>query len=421
MITKKLTVEFNKIKDQIQEVYVAVSMITPKMFDFFIRNTPALGAERVKVVTGVHLPTPLSVFQTMKQKSDDRLMEGRVFLKNFFHQKIYLFKVSNKWKAFVGSGNFTNGGWFENEELFVVIEDDGTCKELLKQFQIWFDESTAVTDDFLEAYSVVLASNQARQVENQKTIEDLVSYLKGSFDISKIDFHGHFFSREHHDALSIENAYKNDALTLMKRSALRDRLFDLNAVIATSFPNTWDIHEHYIQEHIVAHVENEHHHEGRVSSLWVAYGRNKSSLKEYLIEEATPLNFMRLQVIVHHDDVGIWLMPGKKGGGYFDRDNLQTKLKDNNQRQMFFTLCKALPANYWISVAGEDKDFTEFTSAEELYNFVRQDDYRNYYFIIGKDYKVGAVELLETNIKNTVLTGFSELIPLYEFIKHTLN
>lgn len=116
-ISRKLSIEFHQLKQDIEEVYISVGMITDHMYE--VMSRAIVNAKIVSIVTGIHMATSPRVLDKLKEKADTNKLEAGLFIEKYFHPKLYLFKVKGKWIAFVGSGNFTSGGWYENEELFV--------------------------------------------------------------------------------------------------------------------------------------------------------------------------------------------------------------------------------------------------------------------------------------------------------------
>ena len=112
-------------------------------------------------------------------------------------------------------------------------------------------------------------------------------------------------------------------------------------MLVDRIPKNWHIEPHYQPDHIVSHVETKNHHDFNVRSLWVGYGRSGPALKKYDKYpglDNTPLYFMRTQVIVSYDKVGVWLMPGKNNAGQIDRENLLGKMNDEKYLQQLFDL-----------------------------------------------------------------------------------
>jgi len=92
-------------------------------------------------------------------------------------------------------------------------------------------------------------------------------------------------------------------------------------------------------------------------------------------------------------------------------------MNEEEYRSRFFNLLSSLPDYYSISINGEWKEVKSFKTANDLHQFVKQDEIRNHYFIIGKEYLADSIEVSEKNISNTALNGFEEMLPLYLFFK----
>jgi HKD family nuclease len=414
MVSKKLNLEFNAIKNDIKEAYIAVGMITEKQYDFFIRN---ITASKISIIVGSQMPTPPAVFIKLKQATSANKLEGRVFTNNFFHPKLYLFKLSMTWMAFVGSGNFTTGGWASNEELFITLEDQATCKLLKQKFDSWYMLSKAITDHFIQLYTSMFNTIQPKQREIRRNISQLDDQLNGNFNINNVHFSNQFFTKAHHEAFAPGKTYLETDAILVERGSVRNRLYDLNDELVRLFPPNWHIYPHYDTEHIVSHIENNFHHDYNVKGLWVAYGRSRAMLKQYS-DSATPLGFMRMQVIVGYDYVGTSLMPGKVLAGQVDREYFLSKMQsDEVYRGRFFTLLTSLGSYYWVEVAADERSVTSFKNEIELLEYLQQDNWRAYYFIIGRNYNLGSTELKENNIVNTIMNDFSKYQPLYEMIR----
>jgi hypothetical protein len=154
-----------------------------------------------------------------------------------------------------------------------------------------------------------------------------------------------------------------------------------------------------------------------IGALWVAYGRDRNALKAYS-ENATPLDFMRLQVIIHDYDIGIWLMPGKDNGSQIDREYFLTNMREDlSYRESFYNLLTNLGDQYWIKIADDTRLVTSFQNSMQLFNYCLRDNWRVYYFIIGRDYPIGSPELTTSQIINTIIRDFGKYIPLYNLIK----
>ena len=414
-VSKKLSIEFNAIKQVIDEVYISVGMITDHMYDVVSRAIA--NAKTVSIVAGIHMATSPKVLDKLKEKADRNELKAGLFVEKYFHPKLYLFKVKEAWIAFVGSGNFTDGGWFDNEELFVTVTDQDACKALFEQHILWFEKSKPLTDDLLNLYRETYFANSVKEKEKRKNVNDLIDNVQHKFNIDYIDFADQYFTKEDHLAFQPGKTHLDTDQILKERTKVRHKLYQLNDKIKAVLPNAWDLHDHYATEHVVANIETLHHHESNVRGLWLAYGRGYDDLKKYGDKDTTPLNFMRMQVIVQYKTIGFWLMPGKLGGSRIDREYFQQQIEQVSYMQAFYALLHGLGEPYWIEIADEIRSVTSFDSPEALKNFLINDNWRYYYFNIGINYQIGSSQLKSGIIVNTIMQNFSKFLPLYNMIK----
>lgn len=414
-IANKITIEFDKIKKDLVSVHIAVGMITKDIFNYFRRNS--LTASDISIVVGSQMPTPLVVFEDLHTANREGKLKAKVFIGKFFHPKLYVFQLKSSWIAFVGSGNFTNGGWGKNEELFVVIENTESCILLKEKIDQWFLEAKVIDERFLNAYRETIQANQELENQRKRNTKQLEDKINSTFNIENIDFTGQFFSRNHHEAFGPGKPILESPEVLLERTAVSSRLHKLNDRLVKKIPSTWRIHPHFDPNYVVAHVENRHHHDDRVDALWVGYGRNKVDLKKYGDENTTPLYFMRMQVIVRYSDVGVWLMPGKVAAGEIDRGNFSRQMQEIKYRKKFYDLLNGLGPLYFIEIMGDEKPANYFSDSEHLWEYTQKDNWRYEYFIIGRNYIVGSPELKEENIVQTVISDYTKFFPLYEMIR----
>ena len=139
------------IKDEVEnllseaiEVNIAVALCSNYAINA-LQNVPK--SCKLRIVTGVDLPTPLEVLRTLKIRYKKK---ARVYTESFFHPKVYIFRLKNKeLVAYIGSGNFTEGGLLNNIEVFYKVEDQDECNNISGWFENVFNKSLCITDDFL--------------------------------------------------------------------------------------------------------------------------------------------------------------------------------------------------------------------------------------------------------------------------------
>jgi len=166
IISSKLSIEFNKIAKNVSACYVAVGMITDRMFDFAGRQLT--NCKDLQIICGVHMATTPEVMQKLKAQTETGKIKSGVYAKRFFHAKLYLFECNGSWIAYVGSGNFTNGGWTENEELFVKVTNQTACLTLFDKFQEWLTDCKPINDEFIAIYTQSFTSGVHLEREKKK-------------------------------------------------------------------------------------------------------------------------------------------------------------------------------------------------------------------------------------------------------------
>ena len=194
MIARKLSLEFKEMQEEITEAYISVGMITDNIYDMFMRAVR--NAKIISIITGIHMPTSPEVLQKLKDKADRKELYTGIYTKKYFHPKLYLFKLKKEWKAFVGSGNFTNGGWYGNEELFIIVTNQDICNDLLKWHEQWFAGSEPITDKLISLYTSTYQANKARDRETRKRIQDLVDNIHDQFNIDNVNFDGQYLTSQ---------------------------------------------------------------------------------------------------------------------------------------------------------------------------------------------------------------------------------
>lgn len=143
------------IKDEVEkllfeaiEVNIAVALCSNCAIDV-LQNVPKNC--KLRIVTGVDLPTPIEVLRTLKSRYKKK---ARIYIETFFHPKVYIFRMKNKdLVAYIGSGNFTEGGLLNNIEVFYKVEDQDECNNLSSWFENVFNKSLCITDNFLIEYN----------------------------------------------------------------------------------------------------------------------------------------------------------------------------------------------------------------------------------------------------------------------------
>jgi hypothetical protein len=123
-----------------------------------------------------------------------------------------------------------------------------------------------------------------------------------------------------------------------------------------------------------------------------------------------------MQVIIHEESLGIWLVLGRNNGSRIDREYFRNQMRNPTVQKEFYNAFKKLGNDYWIDVpnAPEAKDIK---SPTDLWKETQKERLEEY-FIIGCDIDWLDKRLSKKNLPNTVLEEFKKLYPLYEIMKH---
>jgi HKD family nuclease len=422
MITHRYNLA-NDLKNTLKncdELWVAAALISEDGLDFLQNNINEEATQHYLV--GIDLPTSPSVLRTLMEKSGETFNASLYLKENkFYHPKVYIVRNHQGLIAFAGSGNCTLGGFEKNVEVTLKTDDLPTCNELLKWFNSQMKQGKAISEEFIRSYEPVFERLNARLKQDRKEMEQLVS--PNVINLDNIDFSDQFFEKAHYEAFNGIKPYSYEPAVDREREAVRAKLFQLHHLLYTKIKDKkWDLHDHYEFEHTVSSAVHNNYTSEDLDGIWLHYGRNKAQIKAYGKNE-TPINFMRMQVIIHKDSVGIWNRIGRdKNGSKIDRDHLQQMLENDEQfLQKLFSHIHSLPEGYFIIINNKPPKYVdEFANAQELADYIIPDD-RRYYFFIGKNFSPGDKRLSKEHIVQTILDNFEKLYVGYQMILHQMN
>lgn len=149
--------------------------------------------------------------------------------------------------------------------------------------------------------------------------------------------------------------------------------------------------------------------------MWLNFGRSKPELKA-INEDATPKEFLRLEVILFEESVETWCRIGRERT-VVDRQYLHASMRQPAYRQQVYEALQTLGADFGIEVAGKERDVTSFTNASELGEFIRPDEEGGHFFIVRHRYAVDDPRISETNLPATVMQDWTKLLPVYQLLK----
>ena len=403
------------------EVFIASAIVSERGLQTILDNKNENC--KLKLIIGIDLPTPVVVFRKILELKNENI-EARVFLKpSYFHPKLYLTNGKNK-IAFIGSGNCTSGGLDNHIELFHKVSDEETFEDYKNWFNTYFNLSSEITEEWLIEYEKLFKERQEVENSDRKKVSAFKKKIvdnKETVDLDSIDFTHQFFKINHHKAF--ENYKLNSRLPEhdKQRLEVKKQLEELHELVFPLIENKgWDIHPHHMKNHLVSSHQHGEFTGDDLGAMWLHYGRSESELsklKDIYGDKQTSMYQMRLQVLVHLENISIWLRIGKNNGSIVDRENFKKNIKQSSYQNDFYNLICNLPDEYYIKINNETRYVRTFINAIELADFVKHDNVSKSYFIIGRDYFPNAVDLSLNNIASTVTNEFELLYPIYELIK----
>jgi len=392
-------------------VWIASAMISLNGWRFLQRNIPESAFQFFLI--GIDLSTAPSVFEEILSKPE---IGARVYEADYtYHPKVYIIKKGNgELAAFIGSSNTTSWGLEKNVEMNYQIHDQNECKKLIKWFNSLYANGYLVTPDFVSNYKTKYAKYSIRAKAN----EEAGNAMK--MDITKDK--GQFFSSNQHAVFAEKFHYIQNKELLEIRRNVKNRFIELHEAIFPQFSKygITDLHcHHQSRERVSRHYFNQFSG-NYVNAIWLHYGKSKSHLVKYPKEkDQSFINHARIQVIIHEDNIGIWLVLGKDWGSQIDRDYFRKEMLKSSVRKQFYNILINLDDTYWIDYKGYSLRawIKDIKSIKDLHNITLKENIKNY-FIIGCNIDWLDSRLSVKNISTTVLEELRNLYPLYEIMRH---
>ena len=398
---------------QSKTVWIASAMISYSGWLFLQKSIPKSAIQTYLI--GIDLATDPKVFESLLA---NLAINARVYETQYtYHPKVYLIQYEDdSLMAFIGSSNTTNWGLEKNVEMNFQIHDQNECRKLLDWFNGLYSKGYFITQDFVDDYKAKFISASIKAKEIKKDADEIKTDLKKSS--------GQFFSRNHHAVFNKKyHEIENENLKAIRKDVGK-KLKELHESIYPKFEafGLTDLHCHHSKKEIVSRYFFNNYSGFYINAMWLHYGKSLPQLKAYSNSDKSfnkPdsfINNIRMQVIIHEDSLGIWLVLGRNNGSRIDREYFRDHMKALSVQKEFFDAFKKLGNDYWIDVpnAPEAKDIK--TSAD-LWKETQKERLEEY-FIIGCDIDWLDKRLSEKNLPNTVLEEFKKLYPLYEIMRH---
>ncbi len=412
-ISNNIDHDLKEALSEAKEVWVAVAMMNSGGYSLF-KDLPDKVIQNI--VVGIDLPTPPKTLRKLLNKCSSHF-SAKIYESEYtYHPKLYIVKSINEmYCAFVGSSNATYSGLNKNVELNVKITDQKQCKKLVHWYREIEIGAKLLTDELINTYAI-----------RYKKIKKRTEKLEEEIQIAKteIDFgSGQFFTPNQHAVFSYQYRKVNSHSLLELRKDVRTRLIDLNDRILPEFENFGlsDLHPNSRkQDRTSRHYINSFSGKN-IQSIWLHYGKSRQQLEVYSDkDDQSFINHARIQVIIHDNNVGIWLVLGKDWGSRIDRDYFRSQMENEQIRDTFFNALRVLDDNYWLDYKGwNDLAYVkDIESVAQLHGIAKEESIAHY-FIIGKNYDVDDQALSDENIGATILEEFKKLYPLYLIMRET--
>jgi len=400
-----------------EEIWLAAGLITASGLPFIEGWNAA-----VNVLAGIDLPTPPKVLRRLLKWSEQGKLTFKVFSVDdvFFHPKVYIWRKGKQYKAYVGSGNLTNGGWKDNIELFWEIDKETECKSLVGWFETHMRIAIFIDEDYIAAYEErVFKPGEKANKEHRERLNKFKLPYETDYDF--------FFRAEDFEAFTYERAINDNAISKNGRKLVNRKLLGLHDRLYPEIEKKgWDLHHHHRRDKIVSSFAHNARVNAVLDGMWLYYGKSDTEAASFPIkkeDERSMNNHVRLQLIIRQESVGVWCAVGKGGGSRVDRTAFHNKIQDVAMQQTFFEIIKRLGDEYFIDVAGIEPYYrvSAIGSPADLYKIVDQDFYHmDHYFIIGMDILPHDERLLDDRIVPFIMNEFEKLYPLYLFFKAPL-
>lgn len=417
----RLETEFKNFIRKADEICIAVAMLTDYGLTVFDDRDEDCAFE---ILVGYDLPTHPSALQ--KLLDEDVATKIYDVKKQFFHPKLYLFRINEDWTAFLGSGNCTKVGLLTNIELSIKVENPNTVQELRDWYETYFKLGTILKQDWLDEYRLFYVERSDKEKELQsitKKFKKETGVTKGKVALVEYDFTGQFFTYEHYNAFTPPKPILDEPGPIKERLDVRNKLEELHHRLYPIMEKKgWQVYSHHQTQHLTSSFRHNEYASSSLSAIWLHYGRSEEELERYkdaFGENMTSLYHMRLEILIIKDHLWVELRVGKNNGSYPDRQYIREQLKSNPAFvNTYYNLIIKLDSTFTVTIADEEVPKSEFEDAQDLKEFTLQDNPKFYYFRIGRLYKPDDKAISDNNIVTTVINDFEKLYPLYQLFKH---
>lgn len=406
---------------QASKIFIATALINEYGYGVITNNLPKDCV--LKMLIGIDLPTDAGVLRKVFAGENPLSHQSRIYNGGpYFHPKVYLIQnaADGIFRAFVGSANTTAGGLSGNVEMSTETMDPSQCAALLKWFEEHWQKGDELTEEFLEGYSKSVKLIRRRERSNRAQVSDLRKLLKkpvfeGNTSVTPVVAvpATQFFQSSDFEAYAVVNELDHGPVANQRRKAVRERFKTLDNRIFPKFKD-YGLTDLYQHSHPASRVSNYFYRPGftrrEMRSMWLHYGYGEHERNDKFGDHP------RLQVILHHHDIGVWLVVGKDHGSYFERTRFKDKLlNDGNFREYVYRIFQDI-ADFTLVVNGVPRRVSDFADSAALSGFFAGDEL-NQYLMVRREFPPGDPDIADHAIDETILQDFARLYPLFLIFK----
>lgn len=398
-----------------KNVYIATALLKEYGYRFLCRAVP--DNCKMHFIVGIDLPSDLSVFKQIYAASPERV-ECLIYTgRETYHPKVYIIEqMDGFWVAFIGSANTTAGGLMNNIEYSFKIQGQEECLGIFEWFKTLRPRTSKITEAFLGKYQQTANSINKRQSSNKADSASIRELLREkSPQLPVIAGTGQFFTSVHYDAYHANNKTDYTPAADQRRYEVRRKFKILHELIYPQF-KAFGLIELYAHSHAPSRISHYQYRRGfnnhELKSMWLHYGYSKNEYADDYFG-----NHPRLQIILHHGDIGIWLVIGKDHGSRNERKRLKNRLENDPYFvDLLLSAIKDIGGVYWIDLHPRNPYIADIENGKALKELLLTDEPQKY-LIIGRTFSPDDPAISSATIAETVLVEFQRLYPVYLLLK----
>lgn len=399
-----------------KEIHIAVALMNSYGLDTIEETIPEDCLR--KYLVGIHLPTPPNILQRLMESEsrNSAKISSKVHVSHSnYHPKVYVIrKKDDQLIAFIGSANATRGGFKSNIEMTTSIEDQKRCKHLLSWFGKLFEQSSSLSQNFIDGYKTRYIRNKqlesAQRSNNEHFYQEHSEQANSTF-VSETQF----FTQSDFDAFAPSTHFETDGPFVDARGQVRRKMINLHYAIFPQFVD-YGMMNIYPARRKQDYTSKHYHSQGIFNakeSIWFNYGKDRQGFT----------NHLRIQIILMNSErdqyVGFWIFC-KPNSSIEDRQRLQTGLSNHIFLDRLYKGLLSLGDFSWIAIGDDDRWISDIKDKEDLIEFLRSDDFSQE-FLIGRNYHPNHPDISAENIYETTLIQFSKLYKIYSLMTENVN